>query len=198
MYPGRNSVNLWSDVPGHVVVVIDEAYFEYVIAADGYPDSLHEFGTIPEPRCDTHVFQDIWTGQPAGGLQYCQRRYYGPAEQGQTALQRQCFGTDCRRGRARRQSAPAKMCQGQRTEQLERLAGFCREPRTGLHPVSGELSDNRFRVPVAGQIYRDPPVPGGHSSPPRELQYAGTSAHHHRARKRNGQAVRCPAIRFIA
>lgn len=140
------------DVPGHVVVVIDEAYFEYVTAAD-YPDSLHEFGTYPN-LVVTRTFSKIY------GLASL-RVGYSIASADITDLLnrvRQPFNVNALAQiaavAALEDKAHLQRCVRDNEQQLERLAGFCRDRGLDYIPSVANFLTIDFGSRT-GQIYRD-------------------------------------------
>ena len=60
-------------LPGHVMVVVDEAYFEY---ADGsaVPGYLQLAAALSQPDRHAYLFKGLWTGRSAGRLLRCHTR----------------------------------------------------------------------------------------------------------------------------
>ena len=77
-------------VSGDVIVVIDEAYFEYVSEA-GYPNAMEWIARFPEPAGDAYFFQGLWSGVLAGRLWCLPARTCGCPEPCSSAFQCQQF-----------------------------------------------------------------------------------------------------------
>jgi histidinol-phosphate aminotransferase len=66
---------LMSNVPDHVIVAVDEAYYEYVSRAD-YPDSL-DYLKAAKNVSRSDIFKDLWACRTAHRL-----RHHGAGDRG--------------------------------------------------------------------------------------------------------------------
>jgi histidinol-phosphate aminotransferase len=140
------------DVPDHIVVVIDEAYFEYV-AAKSYPNGLEGFGRYPN-LVVTRTFSKIYG---LAGL----RVGYSVASADITDLLnrvRQPFNVNALAQVAAvaaiGDAAHLQRCARDNAEQLERFAGFCRSRGLGYIPSVANFLSVEFG-PRAGKVYQD-------------------------------------------
>ncbi len=139
-------------VPDHVVIVIDEAYFEYV-TADDYPNSLDWIGRYPN-LVVTRTFSKIY------GLASL-RVGYGVASAEITDLLnrvRQPFNVNSLAQVAAvaaiGDAAHLQQCARDNAVQLERFTGFCRDRGLGYIPSVANFLAVEFG-PRTGVIYQE-------------------------------------------
>jgi histidinol-phosphate aminotransferase len=94
-------------VPASVVVVLDEAYNEYLEQKDQF-ESTQWVRKFPQPDRLAHLLESLWPGRPARRLRDRPAGGDRPDEPHPPALQREFAGPGGRHRRAERQGLPAE------------------------------------------------------------------------------------------
>ena len=84
-------------VPEQTLVVVDEAYIEYV-SAPGFPDASRWLAEFPNLRRDAHVLEGLWPGGPARRLRAVASVSGRHAQSRAPAVQRQFDRARCGAG----------------------------------------------------------------------------------------------------
>ncbi len=179
-----------AQVPPAVVVVLDEAYNEFLAPAQQY-DSVAWVRRYP----NLLVSRTLWAGGSACRLWHRAAATGGPAQSDPPAVQRQQprAGRRCRRTERRR--IPAQIGGTERRGLCATDAGI-RAPRVGICPIVGQLCAGPCRRRCgrgcarqsgAAQAGRDRATGG-------QLRSAAVAAHQHRAAGGECRLHRCAGV----
>ena len=104
--PAARDRSFLDEVPANVVVVLDEAYNEFLAPSSSSSRPLG--AQVPEPAGLAHVLQGLWPGRPARRFRDRPAGADRPDEPHPPAVQRQLAGAGRRHRRAERQGIPGE------------------------------------------------------------------------------------------
>ena len=178
--------------PSDVLLVVDEAYFEYARAAD-YPDARELPRASAQRMVDAaHVLEDLRAGRAARRLRRRRRR-----SSSSTSTACACRSTSAAWRRRRRWRRSTTTAHVERSRARQRARGCAarrrRSPALGLEraPVAGQLHPRRRRRARRAAAVRGAPAQGRDRAADGRLRPAAPPAHHRRDRA--GERSACVA-----